>query len=326
MSLSIKKPGIPAIIWCAGLTAVIGMIAANVPLFNILAYMIWLIPAIIFIRQEGLKKGLVALTIAGILMIIGLQSFKEGLFYIIQFLPASIIVGLLLKNHVSTNRSLFIIIGTATGIGGFLLGYSWLAGFLDITELRRHLLSTIDPYMEILKQTNALEVQQARGYTEAMVREMLKETVELSIQLIPASTILGVLVSVVFNYFLAGKILTRINSYQTPLNPFSQWQLPWYIIWLMIAGLALYLAGPAESIWAIIGKNLILVDVVISIIIGLAVTVYYFARLSFGWFFKIILIFILVLNLPVTLIMLLIIGLFDPAVNFRRLGINKETE
>ncbi|MHB8171669.1 MAG: DUF2232 domain-containing protein [Thermincolia bacterium] len=326
MSLGIRKLGIPAVVWCAALTAFFGIIAATVPLINILAYMVWAVPAIILIRREGLKQGLAALAIAVIMMMVGLQNLQEGLFYGIQLYLTAAILGLLLKNHVSTNFSLVFILASAAVIGGILLIYSWSTGLLDIDDLRRYLMSSIDPYMEILKQNNALEAQQARGYSEAMVRDMLKKTVELSIQLIPATTIIGVLVSMVLNYLLAGKILTKRVPYQAPQLAFSQWQLPWHVIWVMIAGLSLFLLGASDSIWAVIGKNLILIGVIISITIGLAVAIYYFGRIPFSWFFKAILIMILVINLPITLAVLLVLGLFDPAVNFRRLGIVKKAE
>ena len=326
MSLGIRKLGIPNVIWCAALTAVFGIIAATVPLINILAYMVWAVPAIILIRKEGLKQGLAALTIAVIMMIVGLQNFQEGLFYGVQLYLTAAILGLLLKNHVSTSYSLAFILASAAIVGGILLIYSWSTGLLDIDVLRRHLMSSIDPYMEILKQNNALEAQQARGYSEATIRDMLKETVELSVQLIPATTIIGVIVSMVVNYLLAGKILTKKFSHQASQLAFSQWQLPWHVIWVMIAGLSLFLLGASDSIWAVIGKNLILINVVISLTIGLGVAIYYFTRIPFSWFFKAILIMVLVINLPITLAALLILGLFDPAVNFRRLGIVKKTE
>jgi len=325
VSLDVKGRGIPALIGYAVLTAVFGIVIATVPVINLMVYLVWGVPVILLIRQQGLKQGLIALAIAALLVTAGLRSPTEGLFFVLQLAPVAIIPGLLLKNHVSTNRSLLIIIGSATITEGIFLLASWLTGSLDFGELRRYLLAGVDSYMEMLKQSKSFEVQQAQGYSEGMIRQRLIETMELSVQLLPGTMIIGAITGMVVNYLLAGRLLVKINPYQTPTLPISQWQLPWYVIWLMITGLALYLLGDSNSIWATIGKNLIFVDAFISFVLGLAVVAYYYPRLPFSGFFKALLIILLLIN-PITPVVLLALGVFDPALNFRRLGVAKDAE
>jgi len=144
--------------------------------------------------------------------------------------------------------------------------------------------------------------------------------------LIPGVLVFGSLVSSCINYLLARQVLSRLGYRLQAIPPFRTWQLPWYSVWGIIAGLGLALAGDfwGQSLLVAIGQNIIYVYLPILLVTGLSVAVYYYYKVPISATWKMLLVFVALINLPLTVIALILLGTFDPLFNYRKLTLRWE--
>ena len=90
--------------------------------------------------------------------------------------------------------------------------------------------------------------------------------------------------------------------------------------------LGLALAGDfwGQSLLVAIGQNIIYVYLPILLVTGLSVAVYYYYKVPISATWKMLLVFVALINLPLTVIALILLGTFDPLFNYRKLTLRWE--
>jgi uncharacterized protein YybS (DUF2232 family) len=150
------------------------------------------------------------------------------------------------------------------------------------------------------------------------VSERMISTFDL---LIPGRFMLQAATYAAVTYFLARSCLQRYNYFLAPGLAFTKILLPWYSIWGPIAGLALTLAGDQFS-WVLgarAGKNILFILFWLYMITGLSVAAYFFRKVKVVWFIKVTFLVFAVLYIPFSMMIIILLGMVDPLVNFRRL-------
>lgn len=304
----------------AAIAAILGLAALYLPVLGAVAGALWPIPIIVLILRFELNTGIMALMVA--LAIISMTAGPLGALSLgLRGGLTALILGYAFKKDWSPGLTVLgggvvTVLGTAVLL---LVSFAVMGGpLLDTAELER----MVDDTMEMYRRYGLLESMLRQGVTEADVERQLRQAVALAVSLVPGMMFISSLVSAGITYLLARSTLKRLGYRVQPLPAFRYWQLPWYTAWGLILGMALYLAGDYLSYKPVllIGQNIVYVYLPLLLINGLAVAVYYYHHWNLHPFVKSLGLVLMVINLPVTVIFLMIIGAFDPLFNYRKLS------
>ncbi len=308
----------------AALTAIFALLGLWIPPLKIVTNLIWTVPIVVVIIRHDLKIGVITTVVASALVLM-MSDPVRAFFLILQFGGVGIIYGWLFKKQASPGK--MIILGSlVAGLSMvlMLIFSSWMMGF-DITTIDQQLKETVEPSLEMYRQMGLLERMADQGVTEQQLKQSMENLVAMFITLIPGVLIMSSIFAAVLNFLVARIIIKRLGYSVPYLPPFRKWQLPWYSIWGFIAGLAISLLGDVFSSTAVarIGHNILYIYVPFLLISGISVLVYFFKEKIKASWTRVILVFFVVLYWPVAMLMISLIGLFDPFFNWRKLG--KET-
>lgn len=243
----------------------------------------------------------------------------NGAYTILIVGTLGLLMGLLFKNAVPGRRTVLVSILVTLAIQLLILGFTYQQFLQEMNQFQSEIEKNPTEFLQMNSQAGIIGTQPGQ-LSESELLEWLDRMITLMIQLAPGITVVTGTIAVVANYYLACRYLkNRRLSVPDDLS-LATWRAPWYVIWVMISGLLLYLVGGGQGIAGVIGKNLIFVSGFFSLAMGIAILKYYLARAGLSTFLKILIIFTLVMTATVSIIILAIIGLFDPIVNFRRLS------
>lgn len=170
------------------------------------------------------------------------------------------------------------------------------------------------------RQAGMLEAFQQQGMSEVEIINMLEQAVSYFLLLTPGlAAISGIVVWGAVYYFIARWFPEPGNEYR----PFIQWRLPWYALWGMNLAIVSYLIGDQFQ-WPLLrgfGINLMLVYGTITLVLGSAIFSYFLRSSWMSRFVKAMIILASFIYINVTVVGLILLGLFDLVSNFRRLPV-----
>ena len=109
-------------------------------------------------------------------------------------------------------------------------------------------------------------------------------------------------------------------------RPYDQEVMPWQLVWVVIAGLSLWLIGREEmSLVYYTGSNLLVVLVPIAVYFGLATVIYKLKQRKTStrnWIITFLVIITVIFPLS-AIIFLAVVGLFDSLLDHRKLRVEK---
>ena len=181
--------------------------------------------------------------------------------------------------------------------------------------------AAVNASMESYKASGMLDTLQQLGVTQADLRSALEQMLPLYVSLLPSLAALAGL----FEYTLIGYLALRwIPAVRTSLAPFSRWRLPWYAVWGAIIGLAAYLLGDEFQLVSLkgLGMNLLVVYAGVALILGLSVYVHFLKSPRIPLLIKWALLFTNLFYFMLSIMAIMVFGLFDLVFNFRKLPDN----
>lgn len=298
----------------AGLTVVIALLGLLIPPLFLLSNLITPLPLAVLVRRRDLKTGALALMVAAALLLVLYGRPVTVLMLVIQLGPLGLLLGLLFKNHVRAGLAVAAAAGVAAGLTlvTLVLGF-WITGINPLT-MGPQMHQGVEHLLEWYRQHGFIEP----GMEEEL-RRLLQEMMQLAALLLPANLVIWSLVSTFITYYLGQVVFRRLGYVVTPLPPFRQWQFPWYLVWILILGLAFFMGGDAleKQVFSATGKNLLYTGAFLYLVLGLAVVSFYFARWQLSRAVKILLAVALLLYWPFAVLMLITLGLLDSLVNIR---------
>jgi uncharacterized protein YybS (DUF2232 family) len=143
---------------------------------------------------------------------------------------------------------------------------------------------------------------------------------------IPGQYVVASAAAAVLTYFAARTVLRRMQFELPALPPFSRISVPWYVVWGLITGLGLTLAGDYLSLPLVgkIGKNILFVLFYVHLVLGVSVAVYFFRSIKLARPIKLALLALGLIYLPFSVSLFLMLGVADPLFNLRQLPEVKE--
>jgi len=308
-----KYPNYVETLAVATVTVLLGLLALVLPLFFAVILLLPL-PMVYLIVKKDLNQGLLALILAAMFIFLAIGNVFLVLLLILHIGPPAIVIGLLIKNRVSVEQSVYVLFFLAlvvAGINLFYLNASGVSGFDNPTEEINAVVEEMSERYLDSGITDDSERQQLLQLTEKMVR--------LVWLFLPGFVVVWTYLAALCTFFIARRLLDGLG-YAVPGGlAFSHWRLPWYSIWLVISGLALTLAGEEFAIvWTgVLGKNILFVSAFIFFVLGISVMMYLFQVWKMARIVKIIIAVIIVMYLP---FVILALGVVDPVANLRRLS------
>ena len=311
-----EKPGTLAQgAFFTALFVAIGLAGIYLPSLNFFAAMLLPLPVVLLVLKADMRYGIIGLASAG-LILINLIPPESAFVLVFQYGLLGLLYGVLFKVRATSGNILSF---------GMLYAASSALLYMVLISLftSNNLFSIGEEERRLIEQTMAA-YRDAGIYNsipaelQGEVSESMLSTFEL---LIPGRFMLQAATYAAVTFFLARSCLQRFNYFLTPGLTFASISLPWYSIWGPIAGLALTLAGDQYS-WALgarTGKNILFMLFWLYLITGLSVAAYFFRKIKVVWFIKLIFLVFAVLYTPFSMMIVVLLGVADPLVNFRRL-------
>ena len=297
----------------ATVTVLLGVLALVLPLF-FLTVLLLPLPMVYLIVKRDLNQGLLALGLAAIFISLAVGNVPLVLLLLLHIGPPAVVIGLLIKNRVSAEQSVYVLFFWALVLAGINLSYLNAAGVSGFDNATGEINAAVEQMSERYLDSGAIddsEREQLTHLTEQMAR--------LVWLFLPGGVIVWTYTAILGTFFIARRLM-RGQGYAVPGGiAFSRWRLPWYSIWLVITGLILTLAGEEFTIaWAgVLGKNILFVSAFIFFVLGISVMVYLFQVWKMARIVKVIIAVIIVMYLP---FVILALGVVDPVANLRRLS------
>ncbi len=301
----------------ASLATILALLGYYLPPISIIVSLVWFIPIVVVVVRQSLHWGVMTLVVTTFLLMIFTNPIR-GLLLVIQMGFVGLLYGYGFKNKWSPGKIIIL--------GGLVVVMATLAAFgltmvilgVDAVGWHQELLAQADAAIEMYRNLGLID----SAVSEEEMREVMDSFIQFITLVIPGILVTGSLMTALLNFLVVRVILRRLGEEVEPIPPFRQWQLPWYFIWGIIAGLALLLVGDyyGNQLWKTIGINILYIYFPILLLTGLTVLAHFNHHLNIPRWIKIVLVIVLLLNFPFAMILIASIGLFDPLLNYRRLN------
>ncbi len=271
---------------------------------------VWGIPLIVIVKRYNIRTGMLTLTTT--LFITGMLTDPVmTLLLVVKLAPLALAYSLLFKREVSPGVAL------AGGVVVCLISdFLTIVGYLYLAKI-----SIIPTEQALQMQAQQFAVLYTKiGMDAVQAKQLAQSAVQLTLALVPSTLAVAAVVRAFLTYILAVKVLRKLDYRVAPLPSFREWRIPWYSVWVLIIGLVMSLAGDQYKLTtlATIGKNLVFIVIPLFLLIGLAVIAHFMKVWEIPRWIKILLLVTAVINLTGSLVLVILVGVFDPLVTFRK--------
>ncbi|NLO88750.1 MAG: DUF2232 domain-containing protein [Clostridia bacterium] len=280
--------------------------------------LLWAVPTMVVTARWGILMGLVNVAVSWVMLSV-LMGPWLSFFPVLQFGSLGLISGLLLNKGKSSGRIIAAGMIVSMLVVGSILYFPILMGIFQ-EEGMGAIYGKANAFLEAWEEAGLLEQFEKQGISRDELERSLRAAVVWTVSLLPSIIATYSAASSFCNFLGARAVLLRKGFEVPKFPPFREWRVPWYSSWVVISGLGLALLGDFIKVRSlfVMGLNLIILYMPLAFIIGLSVGVNFYGRIK-SHFVKLIILFTAIIYLPFTLILLLLLGVFDPLLNFRKL-------
>lgn len=175
----------------------------------------------------------------------------------------------------------------------------------------------IDRIIQQYQASGFLEVMQQQGINEVQIRDLLQQGIQIYALVIPSIAAIVAIVEFGFVFYIMRRWFKGAEAWIS----FTHWRLPWYAVWGAVLGIACYLLGGQFS-WPVVrglGINLMVVYGALTFVLGISAYLYLLQSPRIPRLLKWALIFVNIIYFMFSFISIIMFGLFDLVMNFRRL-------
>lgn len=222
-----------------------------------------------------------------------------------------------------------ILLVMALAVVYFLTAAYYYMGTQGLDRLERDVNAMADDSLYSPENAFLMEFYKTQGLSIDEMEKNFKEVMHWVFRLIPALFMLRALGGIILAYILAAWWARRQKMRGPPDLQYSREILPWQAVWVVIAGLAMWLLDwNLRGLVFYIGANILFFSLWVTAYYGLAVFVHWrqqAARPLNPWL--VLLLIASVMLVPHFYIMLAsLIGLFDALLDYRKLRPHKEED
>lgn len=297
----------------SALTVILALAAVYLPVIGMVAALVWALPIIVLVVRHGLRWGIMAVLVSGIIMALLIEPLLS-LRMVISFAPAGLMLGVAFRRQWSGAKTfgsalLVSVVAKLLSLGLLFLVTSVNPLNLELEAMQGGFDQTFAVYEQMGMDPAALEKS----------REELAQGMEFLKLLLPFVVVIMGLIDTMVGYLVGSRVLRRLGHSVPELPPFSQWHLPQFFLYLLgFALVGLYWGGTREIKWLYqISMNLNMVAMFAGIIQGLSLMSYVMMRYRVRRVLRLLLYMLVLTGGPLSQI-LAFTGLFDMIFDYRR--------
>ena len=225
----------------AALTVVLALAAVYLPIVGVVAALIWALPIIVLVVRHGMRWGLMAVAVSGIIMALLIEPMLS-LRMVISFAPTGLALGYGFRKGWSGTK----VFGAA--ITASLVGKLAALGLLFAITAVNPLSTEVDVVKESFD--TAFQFYENVGIDAAALQQSKQEIqngLNMLALLLPLVVIMMGLVDTVIGYMVGSRVLRRIGTPVAEFPPFAEWRLPQFFLYLFgFALVGLYWGGTRD--------------------------------------------------------------------------------
>ena len=284
----------------------------QLPVLGLVISALMPLPIIMTIRRAGWLPGLL-LVAAGVGMLFYVEHFAAIKAEVLPLLHMAVI-GFAIAFFSSRHYRLEVIVGAAVALAvtfqvGVFLILAWQQGVAPLAYLQQTVAEIWTLFSQLVEKEPLL--QQEIQLTGVNLAEFTNTIARLT----PAFLVINSTLVVLLNYLLSQN-LGGLPEYQDRKQPLTSWEAPGWLVFVLIG--AGFLVLIPNQVVQLTGVNVLLVCGLLYFFQGLAVLTFNFRRFQVPRIFRWIAYFLLVMLKPAMLLVILM-GLIDLWLDFRRL-------
>lgn len=308
----------------AGLATIL-VLLGNFPFIGLFFLLFCSIPITVVTVRHSTLTGAIssALTVLIIALLLGpLSAISGGL----QYILLGWVMGYMLYHHKSGSKTLHAVVITAA-IASIVLVILSL-GLIGFTQeaMTAYINDYTTEMMHLYQNSGMLEMMIGQGVSEIQVTQMLQQSIQIVLHLLPAIIIISRSVMALITYFLTAQVLKRLKIRIPRVQNFKKWGLPASSVWGLIFFWALWLAGDYIQIsWInILALNCLVIYGALLFLNGFALACYWFKFSQMSLPIKIIGTLFVLFFISGFMIACILMGLADLLFDFRKLRVDNK--
>ena len=306
-NIDIREIAFPAI-----LSMVLFSAAIFLPPFGILLSIFCPIPIVLAYLYRGQKTGFISL-ISVVILLLLFVNVQISLVFFVEYGLVAVVMAESIRRNYSIDKIVMYSVGSSLLLGGALIYFLLLPNDINVSsmiteQIKESMASSINAYREM--GVSSSEIENIEFYSKKLASAFVKT--------IPAWMIVSSSIGVLLNYVLVKMIWNKYigDSCYFDSTDLQKWSASEYFIWLPIfSGIVLLVS--VTSINAI-ALNILIVSLLVYFYQGIASILFYMRKKAFPLFLKVIIYGLMVIQ-PFLLFFVILIGVFDTWVDFRKL-------
>lgn len=300
--------------------AIIGLIftaSTYLPIIGFFFSLFIPLPILFYRSKLGRTTGIIVYILSIIIMIVMTGSISLDIFFFAELLLLGFVLSELFEMRLSIEKIISYACASVliTGIV-ILFFYSNLSNTGIYTLASEYISRNLELTMAMYESMGVPEE------SIHVISNSMEKILYVLIRIIPAMLISLTLFVSWTSLLIAKPLFKAKNIFFPDFDSLKLWKAPEFMVWLFI-GCAVMLILPENS-FKILGLNGLIILLTIYFFQGIAIVSFYFEKKNVPRIFRIFLYSVLALQ---QLVLLSVIGLgfFDMWINFRKLGIKKES-
>ena len=228
----------------AALTVVLALAAVYLPIVGVVAALIWALPMIVLVVRHGMRWGVMAVVVSGIIMALLIEPMLS-LRMVISFAPTGLALGYAFRKGWSGGKTF------GMALAASLLGKLAALGLLFAVTAVNPLSMEVDVVRESFD--TAFQMYETMGIDAATLqqsREEIENGLGMLAMLMPLVVIMMGMVDTVIGYMVGSRVLRRLGMPVSQFPPFAEWRLPQFFLYLFgFALVGLYWGGTRDIQW-----------------------------------------------------------------------------
>lgn len=295
----------------AALTVVLG-IAIAFPVVGFFAALCWSVPLTILVTRRGLRPGLLAAAVSGILLAM-LMDPTLSLRLMVLLAPPGIVLGYGFHAkwpaaHTFLATFAVSLVSTVAGLGLVFL----LSGINPLGSEFEAMRSAVSQAIDMQKQSGLSEAELAKS------KQQLTDMMDTLSLLAPTLLVLTGLMNTVVTYLLGRFVLKKLGMQTPSLPPFGEWRLPSFFFYLFGFGIVGLYWGQSRELDGLyqLALNANFVAMAAGLVQGISLLHCFFHAAGVRRFWRVFIYIFIALNLFVMEI-IAFSGLIDMFFNYR---------
>jgi uncharacterized protein YybS (DUF2232 family) len=298
---------------CVGAASVFLLASAYIPVLGSLFSLLTPLPILYYSAKLGLDQGvkLVGITVLFVGLLSALTRTIYLLFSCIEFSLLGLIVSDLFRRNISIGHTVLLATSLMLLIGFVVMTIAGLARNKTPMEMvLAYLQGSLDHSIQMFRDMGGEKENAVR------VRQYLRLMTDVLMRIYPALTVVGTGFVVWFNVVVSRPLFRATNLPYPQFSPMDRWAVPEHVVWGVIAaGFSLFL--PLTQIrWAAV--NVLIVLLAIYFFHGLSILLFFLNKYRVPLWIRLG-VYALIVFQQIFVIVIVLAGLFDQWVDFRRM-------